>query len=133
MSEAKKKLTDEELKKQIDELSDEELDKVAGGTLIDVRTTPVKTYKQVGTIRAYITYEECDYIPNVLYHTAEVSSNLLESFDSCDFLGFTGKPEFLIKRNWNTIDQVKIYRPGRRVWDFGSTKMKVGVFEADWV
>ncbi|SEP90208.1 hypothetical protein SAMN02910289_00840 [Lachnospiraceae bacterium RM5] len=31
MSEEKKKLTDEELKKQIDELSDEELDKVAGG------------------------------------------------------------------------------------------------------
>ena len=133
MSEEKKNLPEEELKKQIDEMSDEELDKVAGGvTLIDVRTTPVKTYKKLGTIRAFITYEECDYIPNIIYPIAEVSSNLLEPFDGCDFLGFTGTPQFLIKRNWDTVDQVKIYRPGRWEWDHGSRKMTINVFEADW-
>lgn len=77
MSEEKKNLTDEErkelngnLKNQIHEMSDKELDNVAGGaTLIDPRTTPIKSYKHLGYIRAYVTYGICDieefrYIPN---------------------------------------------------------------------
>ena len=70
-----------------------------------------------------------------IYPTAEVSSNLLDPFYFCNFLGLAGEPKFHIKVNFNTIDQVTIYYPlasNQPSWE-KHTKLRFDVFAADWV